>query len=95
MGLIAGMAFFLEAGNGVNYALVPHVHPFANGVISGLTGAAGNLGGIVFSIIFRYEVSGMKTLYANSFWIIGVITIVLNALVAWIPPIPRRQIGGR
>jgi NNP family nitrate/nitrite transporter-like MFS transporter len=30
-GLIAGMAFFHEAGNGANFALVPHVHPFANG----------------------------------------------------------------
>jgi NNP family nitrate/nitrite transporter-like MFS transporter len=31
-GLIAGMAFFLEASNGANFALVPHVHPFANGM---------------------------------------------------------------
>lgn len=30
-GLVAGMAFFLEAGNGANFGLVPHVHPFANG----------------------------------------------------------------
>lgn len=30
-GLMAGMAFFLEAGNGANFALVPHVHPHANG----------------------------------------------------------------
>ena len=30
-GLVAGMAFFLEAGNGANYSLVPHVHPHANG----------------------------------------------------------------
>jgi NNP family nitrate/nitrite transporter-like MFS transporter len=30
-GLIAGMAFFHEAGNGANFSLVPHVHPFANG----------------------------------------------------------------
>jgi len=44
-GLIAGMAVFLEAGNGANFALVPHVHPFANGILSGITGAAGNLGG--------------------------------------------------
>lgn len=90
-GLIAGMAFFLEGGNGINYALVPHVHPFANGVISGLTGASGNLGGIIFSIIFRYE--GAQ--YAKSMWIIGVITICLNAVVAWIPPIPKGQVGGR
>lgn len=31
MGLVAGMAFFLEAGNGANFSLVPHVHPKANG----------------------------------------------------------------
>ena len=30
-GLIAAMAVFLEAGNGANFALVPHVHPHANG----------------------------------------------------------------
>ena len=30
-GLVAGMAVFLEAGNGANFSLVPHVHPFANG----------------------------------------------------------------
>lgn len=90
-GLIAGMAFFLEAGNGANYAMVPHVHPFANGVISGLTGAAGNLGGIIFSIVFRYE----KTEYGKSMWIIGVITICLNLVVSWIPPIPKGQVGGR
>ena len=32
-GLIAGMAFFMEAGNGANFALVPHVHPHANGML--------------------------------------------------------------
>jgi NNP family nitrate/nitrite transporter-like MFS transporter len=31
-GLIAGLAFFLEACNGANFAVVPHVHPFANGM---------------------------------------------------------------
>jgi hypothetical protein len=31
MGLIGGMAFFHEAGNGANFALVPHVHPYSNG----------------------------------------------------------------
>ena len=42
-GLIAGMAFFLEACNGANFAYVPHVFPQANGVVSGFTGAFGNL----------------------------------------------------
>lgn len=42
-GLIAGMAIFIEAANGANFAYVPHVHPQANGVVSGFTGAFGNL----------------------------------------------------
>ncbi|KAI9773235.1 MAG: hypothetical protein M1839_002197 [Geoglossum umbratile] len=91
IGLIAGMAFFHEAGNGANFALVPHVHPFANGILSGLTGAAGNFGGIIFAIIFRYN--GVH--YAKVFWIIGLIHIGVNVAVCWIRPIPKGQIGGR
>jgi NNP family nitrate/nitrite transporter-like MFS transporter len=30
-GLVAVMAFFLEGGNGANFSLVPHIHPYANG----------------------------------------------------------------
>ena len=30
-GLMAGLAFFMEAGNGANFSLVPHVHPSSNG----------------------------------------------------------------
>ena len=90
-GLMAGMAFFLEAGNGANYALVPHVHPHANGIISGCTGAAGNFGGIIFAIIFRYNGKD----YGKVFWIIGVMTIAINLAVSWIRPVPKGQIGGR
>ena len=90
-GLIAGMAIFLEGGNGANFALVPHVLPHANGVVSGMTGATGNFGGIIFSIIFRY----MGTDYAKAFWIIGVITIAMNVAVCWIPPVSKKQVGGR
>ncbi|KAF2634760.1 nitrate transporter-like protein [Massarina eburnea CBS 473.64] len=91
MGLIALMAVFLEAGNGANFALVPHVHPHANGVVSGLIGAFGNLGGIIFAIIFRYN----GTHYARVFWIMGVCIVVLNLVFVWTRPLPRGQIGGR
>jgi NNP family nitrate/nitrite transporter-like MFS transporter len=90
-GLIAGMALFLEAGNGANFSLVPHVHPFANGIISGVTGACGNFGGIIFAIIFRYQGKD----YGKTFWVIGVMTIGINLAVSWINPIPKGQIGGR
>lgn len=33
-GLVAGLAFFMDASNGANFAVVPHVHPFANGTSS-------------------------------------------------------------
>lgn len=45
----------MDAGNGANFGLVPHVHPYANGIVSGLVGATGNFGGIIGAIIFRYS----------------------------------------
>lgn len=86
-----GFAFFLEGANGLTFSLVPHVHPYANGVVSGFTGACGNLGGIVFAIVFRYNLKN----YARSIWIIGIITIIMQVLVCWIKPVPKGQIGGR
>ncbi|GAP90395.2 putative nitrate transporter [Rosellinia necatrix] len=93
LGLVSLMAVFLEAGNGANFALIPHVHPRANGVVSGTTGAAGNLGGVAFSVLFRFVDDG--TNYAKAFWLIGVIHIVLNLALCWVPPVPRGQVGGR
>ncbi|GAB1315248.1 Nitrate/nitrite transporter [Madurella fahalii] len=93
VGLVVVMAVFHEAGNGANFALLPHVYPYANGVLSGLTGAGGNLGGVVFAIIFRFMGNGSN--YAQGFWVIGAIHIVLNLAVCWIPPLPKGQIGGR
>lgn len=93
VGLVTIAAIFIEAGNGANFALVPHVHPSANGVLSGCTGGGGNLGGVVFAIIFRFINHGNG--YATAFWVIGVIHIALNLAVCWIPPLPKGQIGGK
>jgi MFS transporter, NNP family, nitrate/nitrite transporter len=92
VGLISVMAIFHEAGNGANFALVPHVHPHANGILSGMTGAGGNLGGVIFAIIFRFMHQGSD--YAMGFWVIGIMHIALNLLVIWVPPIPKGQVGG-
>jgi len=91
IGLVALMAIFLEAGNGANFALVPHVHPHANGILSGIIGATGNFGGVIYAIIFRYN----HTDYAKVFWIIGIMMIVMNLMFVWVQPIPKGQIGGR
>ncbi|KAJ5224781.1 uncharacterized protein N7469_008284 [Penicillium citrinum] len=87
-GLIAGMAFFLEACNGANFAVVPHVHPYANGVVSGIVGGFGNLGGIIFAIVFRYNGSD----YGRSLWIIGAISMAANVAVSWIRPVPKNPL---
>lgn len=84
-----GFAFFLEGANGLNFSLVPHVHPYANGVVSGFTGACGNLGGIIFAIIFRYEGKD----YAKSIWTIGVIMVAINLAVCWIKPVAKARPG--
>ncbi|KAL7271946.1 hypothetical protein RUND412_005266 [Rhizina undulata] len=90
-GLFALVAVFMEGANGANFAIVPHVHPFANGILSGVIGAAGNLGGIIFAIIFRFH----ETRYNQVIWIIGAICIGVNLGVSWIRPIPKGQIGGK
>lgn len=102
-GLSAGLAFFLEAANGANFSVVPHVHPFANGrssfpsccrkwyanfasgIVSGVVGACGNLGGIIFAIVFRYNGAH----YGRAIWITGVICIGVFAAQSWIRPIPK------
>lgn len=91
-GLVGLTAIFLEAGNGANFALVPHVHPCANGVVSGLTGALGNMGGILSAVIFRFMGDG--TDYAKAFWVIGWIHVGLNVVLSWVRPVPKGQIGG-
>lgn len=77
VGLInVGAAFFLEGANGLNYSLVPHVHPSANGVVSGFTGASGNFGGIIFAVIFKT----LGTNTSKAIWIIGTCLATINPL---------------
>jgi NNP family nitrate/nitrite transporter-like MFS transporter len=86
IGAVAVVAIFTEAGNGANFALVPHVLPSNNGIVSGLTGASGNFGGIIFNLVFRFN----GTNYHKGYWIIGTISLVLPIVVSWIrvPKLP-------
>lgn len=77
-------------GSGNLTILSPMLTRIFAGIISGVTGAAGNLGGIIFAIIFRYNGKN----YGKVFWIIGTVTIAINLFVSWIRPIPKGQIGG-
>ncbi|ODV96271.1 hypothetical protein PACTADRAFT_80314 [Pachysolen tannophilus NRRL Y-2460] len=87
-GLIVAMAImdiFMEMGNGANFCLVPQINPHHTGIVSGITGAFGNLGGIFFSLVFRYQATDGVTNYFKSFWIIGIVMMIVNFGIAFIP----------
>ncbi|KAJ3253217.1 hypothetical protein HK103_000805 [Boothiomyces macroporosus] len=80
-GLFVCLAVMMEAGNGSNYALVPHLNPAHNGVVSGMVGASGNLGGIIFGLVYRFN----GTNYFKGTLINGIIVLSFHLLVCWIP----------
>lgn len=53
VGLLALASVFIQGGNGAVYAIVPQIQHRLSGQISGLVGAYGNVGGVLFtSLIF-------------------------------------------
>ena len=61
-----------EIGNGANFSLVPHCNPGSNGIMTGIVGAMGNLGGVWFALMFRFQPSP----FGKAFWIAGIVTMV-------------------
>jgi len=88
VGGVAGIAIFMDAANGAAYALVPHVHPQVNGIMSGVVGGSGNLGGLVFNIVLRFVG------YHQGIYIIGAVSAAVGAGICFIHPIPKSQRGG-
>lgn len=85
MVLIVLIAIFNEMGNGANFSLVPHCNPYSNGMMTGIVGAFGNLGGIFFALIFRFQPSPQ----GKPWWICGIIIMILNVLLLRIS-VPKR-----
>lgn len=104
-GLMAGLAFFLEACNGAIFSLVPHVYPFANGefplilllddsvlmMIGVVSGAVGGMGNFG-GIIFAIIFRYNGSHYARSLWIIGVISLAANVCISWIRPVAKNPV---
>jgi len=80
MGLVSLLAIFNEMANGANFALVPHCNPYSNGVVSGLVGGFGNIGGIIFAVMFRFLGIGI-TNYGRTFWACGILITAMNVLL--------------
>jgi len=87
MGFVSVIAICNEMANGANFSLVPHCNPYSNGVTSGLVGGMGNLGGIIFALVFRFQGVGLLNL-GRPFWICGIIHMMVNAALMLVP-VPR------
>lgn len=70
-------ALFLKMANGATYAIVPFVNEKNVGLVSGIVGAGGNVGGMLFGFLFKSE----TITYVQAFTYIGYIVIAVSAIV--------------
>jgi NNP family nitrate/nitrite transporter-like MFS transporter len=71
-------ALFLKMANGAVYGIVPFVNEKNVGLISGVVGAGGNLGGMLFGFLFRSE----SITYTQAFTYIGITVLIVAAVMA-------------
>jgi NNP family nitrate/nitrite transporter-like MFS transporter len=70
-------ALFLKMANGATYAITPFVNVKNVGLVSGVVGAGGNVGGMLFGFLFKSE----TITYMQAFAYIGLIAIAVSAIV--------------
>ena len=90
IGSMLFFALFLKMSNGANYGIVPFVNEKNVGLVSGIVGAGGNLGGMLFGFLFK---SSALT-YGQAFMYIGYAVIGVSFFGLVHPPAlkkpPRR-----
>ena len=75
---------FLKMANGAVYGIVPFINEKRIGLISGVVGAGGNLGGMIFGFLFRSP----DIRYAEAFSAIGITVVGVAVFVScmrWAP----------
>ncbi|MCC8427097.1 MFS transporter [Mucilaginibacter sp. UR6-11] len=70
-------ALFLKMSNGATYGIVPFVNAKNVGLVSGIVGAGGNLGGMLFGFLFK----STSVTYVQAFTYIGYTVIVVSVIV--------------
>lgn len=72
-----GFALFLKMANGTTYAITPFVNTKNVGLVSGIVGAGGNVGGMMFGFLFKSE----NITYMQAFAYIGLIVIAISVII--------------
>ncbi|GAA4104597.1 MFS transporter [Mucilaginibacter panaciglaebae] len=70
-------ALFLKMSNGATYGIVPFVNTKNVGLVSGIVGAGGNLGGMLFGFLFKSS----TITYVEAFTYIGYTVIAVSVIV--------------
>ncbi|HEY8928170.1 MAG TPA: MFS transporter [Mucilaginibacter sp.] len=70
-------ALFLKMSNGATYGIVPFINSKNVGMVSGIVGAGGNLGGMLFGFLFKSE----HITYIQSFTYIGFAVISVSLII--------------
>jgi len=70
-------ALFLKMANGATYGIVPFINEKNVGLISGIVGAGGNLGGMLFGFLFKSK----NISYADAFTYIGITVTIVSVIV--------------
>jgi len=70
-------ALFLKMSNGATYGIVPFVNTKNVGMVSGIVGAGGNLGGMLFGFLFKSS----SITYIQAFTYIGYIVIAVAVVI--------------
>ncbi|SEW54064.1 MFS transporter [Chitinophaga arvensicola] len=70
-------ALFLKMANGATYGIVPFINEKNAGLVSGIVGAGGNMGGMLFGFLFKSE----SITYVEAFTYIGYIVIGISCVV--------------
>jgi NNP family nitrate/nitrite transporter-like MFS transporter len=70
-------ALFLKMSNGATYGIVPFVNSKNVGLVSGIVGAGGNLGGMLFGFLFK----STSITYVQAFTYIGYTVIAVSAII--------------
>ena len=70
-------ALFLKMANGTTYAIVPFVNEKNVGMVSGIVGAGGNVGGMLFGFLFKSS----SISYVQAFGYIGITVIIVSLLI--------------
>ncbi|TWF35878.1 NNP family nitrate/nitrite transporter-like MFS transporter [Chitinophaga polysaccharea] len=70
-------ALFLKMANGATYGIVPFINEKNAGLVSGIVGAGGNMGGMLFGFLFKSD----SITYVQAFTYIGFIVIGVSCIV--------------